>query len=37
MYISHTVLCILYGDDEENLLSNQDFCYLLITSFFSQP
>ena len=26
--------CSFYGGDEENLLNNQDLCYLLITSFF---
>ena len=35
MYILHSCSqYIFYGKDEENLLNNQDLCYLLITSFF---
>ena len=34
MYFSTPSPYIFYCDDEENLLNNQDLCYLLITSFF---
>ena len=34
-YSPHCSPYILYGNDEENLLNNQDRCYLLITSFLS--